>query len=57
VGGAVAEAIFKRGLCLPSGSSLTVGELDRVIDVFYDTVVRKRIIPVPELVLTAASHA
>ncbi|MFL5383161.1 MAG: DegT/DnrJ/EryC1/StrS family aminotransferase [Longimicrobiaceae bacterium] len=56
VGGAVSETIFKRGLCLPSGSSLTAGELDRVIDVFHDTVVRKRIIPVPELVLTAASH-
>lgn len=30
LGGAVSEALFERGLCLPSGSSLTEGELDRV---------------------------
>jgi dTDP-4-amino-4,6-dideoxygalactose transaminase len=30
VGGAVAEDLFARGLCLPSGSALTEGELDRV---------------------------
>jgi pyridoxal phosphate-dependent aminotransferase EpsN len=29
-GGAVAEAIFERGLCLPSGSSLSDADLDRV---------------------------
>ncbi len=31
-GGAVADAAFERGVCLPSGSSLTAAELDRVID-------------------------
>jgi dTDP-4-amino-4,6-dideoxygalactose transaminase len=31
-GGAVAERIFATGLCLPSGSSLTPAEQDRVID-------------------------
>lgn len=32
VGGAVAEDLFARGLCLPSGSSLTRAEQDRVIE-------------------------
>jgi pyridoxal phosphate-dependent aminotransferase EpsN len=32
-GGAVAEALFERGLCLPSSSSLTAEEQDEVIDV------------------------
>ena len=31
-GGRVAEDIFNRGLCLPSGSSLTAEDLDRVIE-------------------------
>ena len=30
-GGAVAERLFDRGLCLPSGSNLTTADLDRVI--------------------------
>ena len=30
VGGAVAEGLFERGLCLPSGSNLTEHDLDRV---------------------------
>jgi dTDP-4-amino-4,6-dideoxygalactose transaminase len=30
-GGRVAEALFTNGLCLPSGSSLTAGQQDRVI--------------------------
>jgi len=33
VGGAVAERIFEHGLCLPSGSSLTDADQDRVIEV------------------------
>ena len=33
VGGAVAERIFDHGLCLPSGSSLTDADQDRVIEV------------------------
>ena len=36
-GGRVAEDIFNRGLCLPSGSSLTAGDLDRVIEVVMTT--------------------
>ena len=34
VGGSVAEAIFDQGICLPSGSGLTDGDVGRVIDVF-----------------------
>ena len=33
VGGGVSEALFERGLCLPSGSALTPAELDRVCEV------------------------
>ncbi len=36
IGGAVAEDLFARGLCLPSGSNLTDEELGRVIDAFLD---------------------
>ena len=32
VGGAVAESIFRNGLCLPSGSSLTEADLERVAE-------------------------
>lgn len=32
-GGAVAERLFDQGLCLPSGSNLTEGDLERVVDV------------------------
>ncbi|MCD6298367.1 MAG: aminotransferase class I/II-fold pyridoxal phosphate-dependent enzyme [Deltaproteobacteria bacterium] len=32
VGGEVAEDLFKRGLCLPSGTAMTDGDLDRVIE-------------------------
>jgi pyridoxal phosphate-dependent aminotransferase EpsN len=31
-GGAVAEEIFRTGLCLPSGSSMTDADVDRVVD-------------------------
>jgi pyridoxal phosphate-dependent aminotransferase EpsN len=34
VGGAVADDLFARGLCLPSGSSLSNADLERVVDVF-----------------------
>lgn len=37
VGGAVAEDLFARGLCLPSGSSLSVEMQARVIDAFLET--------------------
>jgi len=33
VGGAVADALFESGLCLPSGSSLTAADLARVVGV------------------------
>jgi dTDP-4-amino-4,6-dideoxygalactose transaminase len=31
VGGAVAEALFRDGLCLPSGSNLSQTELNRIV--------------------------
>lgn len=33
IGGAIAEDLFHRGLCLPSGSNLTISDLERVIQV------------------------
>jgi len=36
VGGQVAEELFERGLCLPSGSNLTRGDLERVVDVIRE---------------------
>lgn len=36
VGGAVAEDLFARGLCLPSGSNLSQADRDRVIGVIHD---------------------
>jgi dTDP-4-amino-4,6-dideoxygalactose transaminase len=41
VGGEVAEQLFADGLCLPSGSSLTRSDLDRVIGAFL-SVPRRR---------------
>ncbi len=35
VGGQVAEDLFERGLCLPSGSNLSTGDLERVVDVIH----------------------
>ena len=32
-GGKVAEDLFERGLCLPSGTAITNSDLDRVIDI------------------------
>ena len=32
VGGGVADELFDRGLCLPSGSNLTESDLSRVVD-------------------------
>jgi pyridoxal phosphate-dependent aminotransferase EpsN len=37
VGGAVAERIFATGLCLPSGSNLTVADRLRVVDAVLET--------------------
>ena len=36
VGGAVAEALFERGLCLPSGSNLSEEDLGRVVEIVRD---------------------
>ena len=33
VGGGVAEALFRDGLCLPSGTALTDAELERIVSV------------------------
>jgi dTDP-4-amino-4,6-dideoxygalactose transaminase len=33
VGGKVAEDLFERGLCLPSGTQLTTEDLDRIISI------------------------
>ncbi|HST60829.1 MAG TPA: aminotransferase class I/II-fold pyridoxal phosphate-dependent enzyme [Longimicrobium sp.] len=38
VGGRVSESLFERGLCLPSGSSLTSEQLERVVDAVHETV-------------------
>ena len=37
IGGAVAEGLFRRGLCLPSGSTLSTEAQQRVIDAFLGT--------------------
>jgi len=36
VGGEVAEDLFNRGLCLPSGTAMTNEDLDRVVSVILD---------------------
>jgi dTDP-4-amino-4,6-dideoxygalactose transaminase len=41
VGGEVAAGLFARGLCLPSGSQLTGGELERIVEVVLSTPRRK----------------
>jgi len=42
VGGAVAEDLFERGLCLPSGSNLTQQDLERVVGVIRRCAGRQR---------------
>jgi dTDP-4-amino-4,6-dideoxygalactose transaminase len=37
IGGAVAEDLFRRGLCLPSGSTLSNEAQQRVVDAFLET--------------------
>jgi len=41
-GGEFATSIFERGLCLPSGSSLTTGEVDRVCELLLSTPQHKK---------------
>ena len=43
LGGAVAEGLFHRGLCLPSGSSLSAEGQQRVLDAFLGTPGLKRL--------------
>jgi len=38
VGGSVADDLFARGLCLPSGSNLTTSDLEQVVDAIRSTV-------------------
>jgi dTDP-4-amino-4,6-dideoxygalactose transaminase len=37
VNGEVAEELFSLGLCLPSGSSMTLADLRRVVDIVQST--------------------
>jgi pyridoxal phosphate-dependent aminotransferase EpsN len=41
IGGSVADGLFARGLCLPSGSNLTQSDLERVVDVLRRTALRQ----------------
>ena len=41
VGGSVSEHLFERGLCLPSGSNLERGELERVVEVVRRVAARR----------------
>jgi pyridoxal phosphate-dependent aminotransferase EpsN len=38
IGGSVADDLFARGLCLPSGSNLTTSDLEQVVDAIRSTV-------------------
>jgi dTDP-4-amino-4,6-dideoxygalactose transaminase len=38
IGGSVADNLFAQGLCVPSGSSLTMSDLERVVEVIRTTV-------------------
>jgi dTDP-4-amino-4,6-dideoxygalactose transaminase len=40
LGGSVAESLFQDGLCLPSGSAMTDGDIDRVVTVVRSTLIR-----------------
>lgn len=42
VGGQVSEALFGRGLCLPSGPAMTQGDIERVCQVVEETVTAGR---------------
>jgi dTDP-4-amino-4,6-dideoxygalactose transaminase len=46
VGGRVAENLFRRGLCLPSGSALIAGERERIVEVMLSTPRRRASEPV-----------
>ena len=44
-GGAVSEAAFERGLCLPSGSALTAAERGRICAIIFETAKSKPGVP------------
>jgi pyridoxal phosphate-dependent aminotransferase EpsN len=55
VGGEFAEELFRYGLCLPSGSSLSEGDLDEVVSCVraaFRRAVRKRTFALPRIALT-----
>lgn len=39
-GWSVSDELFANGICLPSGSSMTIDEQNRVIDVFIEAIKR-----------------
>jgi pyridoxal phosphate-dependent aminotransferase EpsN len=41
IGGAVAEELFDRGLCLPSGSAMTDGDIERVVTALLERLDRR----------------
>ena len=41
-GGAVSEAAFERGLCLPSGSALTAAERERICAIIFEATTQKQ---------------
>jgi dTDP-4-amino-4,6-dideoxygalactose transaminase len=42
IGGSVADALFARGLCLPSGSNLTAADLDRIVGIIGATIANRQ---------------
>jgi dTDP-4-amino-4,6-dideoxygalactose transaminase len=42
IGGSVADALFARGLCLPSGSNMTAADLGRVVGVIRATIAKRQ---------------
>jgi pyridoxal phosphate-dependent aminotransferase EpsN len=54
IGGSVADELFAQGLCLPSGSSLSSCEQQRVIDVVRQVAAAHQLRSVPQRTLSAA---
>jgi dTDP-4-amino-4,6-dideoxygalactose transaminase len=50
IGGSVADDLFTRGLCLPSGSNLTEDDLSRVVAVIVGSAGWRQVVPQPALV-------
>ena len=49
VGGEVAEDVFEKGLCLPSGTAMTTSDLDRVIETILKSRAKTPQYHLPEL--------